>query len=165
MPADDPRASFDIAERPSAMPWPPIILAGVVIAAIVLGYVSPLPWPGMDDAPARAIGLGIGIAGAALLAWAIVTLRSFDTTLLPDVGATHLVTSGPYRRFRNPIYLADAMILLGVAELTKNAWLVIAAGVFAALVTWLAILPEELHLERRFGKDYLDYKAKSRRWI
>jgi protein-S-isoprenylcysteine O-methyltransferase Ste14 len=44
-------------------------------------------------------------------------------------------------------------------------WLVAAAAAFAALVTWLAILPEERHLERRFGKSYLDYKAKSRRWI
>ena len=44
-------------------------------------------------------------------------------------------------------------------------WFVAAAAAFAALVTWLAILPEERHLERRFGKAYLDYKAKSRRWI
>jgi protein-S-isoprenylcysteine O-methyltransferase Ste14 len=85
--------------------------------------------------------------------------------VLPDVGATQLVTSGPYWRYRNPIYLADAMILLGAAELTKNIWLVAAAAVFAGLVTWLAILPEELHLERRFGQAYLDYKKKSRRWI
>ncbi len=85
--------------------------------------------------------------------------------MLPDVGATHLVTSGPYWRWRNPIYLADAMIMLGVAELTKNIWLVIATAAFAALVTWLAILPEERHLDRRFGQAYRDYKAKTRRWI
>jgi protein-S-isoprenylcysteine O-methyltransferase Ste14 len=165
MPADNSNNSFDIGERPSATPWPPIILASLVAAAIALGYLTPLPWPGLDDAAARMIGLGIGAAGVALLVWAIATLRSHGTTLLPDAGATHLVTSGPYRRFRNPIYLADAMIILGVAELTKNIWLVIAAALFAALVTWLAILPEERHLARRFGQAYLDYKAKSRRWI
>ena len=81
------------------------------------------------------------------------------------MGATTLVTSGPFRRFRNPIYLADCLILLGLAELTKNVWFVIGAVVFAVLVTWLAILPEERHLERRFGEAYLDYKAKSRRWL
>ena len=83
----------------------------------------------------------------------------------PDAGATALVTDGPYRRFRNPIYLADCLILLGLAELTKNVWFVAAAVAFVVLVTWLAILPEERHLERRFGAAYLDYKAKSRRWI
>ena len=165
MPAENSHTTFDIAERPSHVPWPPILLVGVILAAIALGYLAPLPWPGLDDTPARLIGYGIGIAGIVLLAWAIVTLRQHGTTVLPDVGATSLVTSGAYWRFRNPIYLADAMILLGVAELTKNVWLVVAAVAFAVLVTWLAILPEERHLERKFGQAYLDYKAKSRRWI
>ena len=165
MPADEPIQSADTADRPSTVPWPPIVLVAVIIAAIALNDLAPVSWPGLDDAPARAIGLGIGIIGIILLVWAILTLRRNGTTVLPDVGATHLVTSGPYWRWRNPIYLADAMILLGAAELTKNVWLVAAAAVFAALVTWLAILPEERHLERRFGQAYLDYKKKSRRWI
>jgi len=160
-----PAGQSETTDRPSHIPWPPILLAGGVIAAIALGYLVPLGWPGMDDFAARTIGLTIGAAGIALLAWAIMTLRRHGTTVLPDVGATTLVTDGPYWRYRNPIYLADAMILLGIAELTKNIWLVVAAAAFAALVTWLAILPEERHLERRFGKAYLDYKAKSRRWI
>ena len=106
-----------------------------------------------------------GAAGIVLLIWALLTLRGHGTTFLPDAGATTLVTTGPYRRFRNPIYLADTMILLGAAEITKNIWLVIAAAGFAALVTWLAILPEERHLEHRFGDAYRAYKSKSRRWI
>jgi protein-S-isoprenylcysteine O-methyltransferase Ste14 len=165
MPPDNIDSDFDITERPSRIPWPPILLAAGVIAAVALGYLAPIAWPGVDDAPARAIGLIIGAAGVALLGWAIITLRRHDTTVLPDEGATTLVTSGPYWRYRNPIYLADAMILLGLAELTKNVWFIAAAATFAALVTWLAILPEERHLERRFGQAYLDYKAKSRRWI
>jgi protein-S-isoprenylcysteine O-methyltransferase Ste14 len=155
----------DTAERPSRIPWPPILLVGILAAAVVLGHVSPLPWPGLDDWPARAVGLGLGAAGVVLLVVSILTLRRHGTTVLPDVGATTLVTSGPYRRFRNPIYLADALILLGLAELTKNVWFVIGAAAFALLVTFLAILPEERHLERRFGRAYLDYKAKSRRWL
>jgi protein-S-isoprenylcysteine O-methyltransferase Ste14 len=162
---DGTHGKFDISERPSARPWPPLLLAACVIGGALLGYVYPVPWPGMDDTPARMVGLGIGAAGIVLLVWSMVELYRSGTTMLPDVGATKLVTTGPYRRFRNPIYLADALILLGVAELTKNIWLVGAAAAFAALVTWLAIIPEEEHLERRFGQEYLDYKAKSRRWI
>ncbi|MEI9899499.1 MAG: isoprenylcysteine carboxylmethyltransferase family protein [Hyphomicrobium sp.] len=165
MPAEDPSSSFDIARRPSAVPWPPILLVGVILAAIALGYLVPVPWPGIDDFAARLIGRGVGVVGIALLVWAILTLRGHETTVLPDAGASRLVTSGPFSRFRNPIYLADTMILLGAAELTKNVWLVAAAALFATLVTWLAILPEERHLEARFGRAYLDYKAKSRRWI
>ena len=165
MPAEEPNQSANTADRPSTVPWPPIVLVAVIVAAVALNYLAPVSWPGLDDTPARLIGRGIGIIGIILLVWAIITLRQNDTTVLPDVGATNLVTSGPYWRYRNPIYLADAMILLGAAELTKNVWLVAAAAVFAALVTWLAILPEERHLERRFGQAYLDYKKKSRRWI
>jgi protein-S-isoprenylcysteine O-methyltransferase Ste14 len=155
----------DTTERPSSIPWPPLLLIGVVAGAVVLGRTSPLAWPGLDDWPARAVGLGLGVAGIVLLIFAIITLRRHGTTVLPDVGATTLVTSGPFRRFRNPIYLADCLILLGLAELTKNVWFVIGAVVFAVLVTFLAIFPEERHLERRFGEAYFDYKAKSRRWL
>jgi protein-S-isoprenylcysteine O-methyltransferase Ste14 len=155
----------DTTERPSRIPWPPILLFGVLFTALALGRMSPLPWPGLDDWPARAVGLGLGMTGIALMIWSILTLRRHGTTVLPDVGATALVTSGPYRRFRNPIYLADCLILLGAAELTKNIWFVIGAIVFAVLVTLLAIMPEERHLERRFGEAYLDYKAKTRRWL
>ena len=155
----------DLDLRPSSVPWPPLLLAGLAALAIVLGYVAPVEWPGVNDTPARFIGLGIGALGIVLVVWGIITLRSHGTTMLPDVGATHLVTSGPFWRFRNPIYLGDAMILLGAAELTKNIWLVGAAAAFAAFVTKLAIIPEEHHLERRFGQAYRDYKARSRRWI
>jgi protein-S-isoprenylcysteine O-methyltransferase Ste14 len=158
-------AEPDIAERPSRVPWPPLLLAGVIVGAVALGYLLPLTWPGLDDWPARAVGLGIGLAGVVLLTVSIITLRRHGTTVLPDQGASALVTSGPYRRFRNPIYLADCMILLGVAELTKNVWFAVGAALFAALVTWLAILPEERHLEARFGDAYRDYKARSRRWV
>ena len=94
-----------------------------------------------------------------------MTLGRYGTTVQPNAGATTLVTSGPFNFFRNPIYLADALILFGVAEITTNIWFVIAALVFGLLVTWFAIIPEERHLERRFGQAYLDYKAKTRRWL
>lgn len=160
-----PQTDSHIANHPSRIPWPPLLLVGVIAGAVALGYLQPLPWPGLNDWPARAVGLGFGIVGIALMVYAIVTVRRHDTTLRPDAGATTLVTTGPYRRFRNPIYLADCFILLGLAELTQNVWFVGGAVVFALLVTWLAILPEERHLEARFGDAYRAYKSNSRRWL
>lgn len=152
-------------ERPSTIPWPPILLATAVACALLLPRVLPLSWPGVDDTAAQFVGLSIGAGGLLLMAWAIWTLRKAKTTVMPNQAADTLVTTGPYKRFRNPIYIADVMLLLGLAELTKNIWFVIAAAVFAVLVTWLAILPEERHLEARFGDDYRDYKKRSRRWL
>lgn len=160
--SNPPVSTFD---RPSAIPWPPILLTTLILAAIVLGRWQPIAWPGMDDLAARAIGLGIGAAGILLAFWAAWTLHRADTNILPNRAADHLVTTGPFARFRNPIYIADVMMLLGAAEFTKNIWFVAAAAVFAVLVTYLAILPEEQHLEARFGDTYRDYKQRSRRWL
>lgn len=153
------------AERPTAFPWPPVLLLGAVAAAIVLDLFAPLAWPGENDAPAHVIGIGIGVAGFALLAWAAMTLRRHQTTIIPNQGASALVTDGPFRFRRNPIYIADVLIMLGLAEITQNIWFAIMGLVFAVLVTWLAILPEERHLEARFGDAYRAYKAKTRMWL
>lgn len=125
----------------------------------------PLGWPGVDDTPARFIGIGLGLAGMGLILWAAVAFRQHQTTILPNKGADTLITTGPFRFRRNPIYLGEVMIFLGLAEVTKNVWFVGAAFVFAVLVTWLAIVPEERHLEAKFGDTYRDYLARTRRWI
>jgi protein-S-isoprenylcysteine O-methyltransferase Ste14 len=153
------------SERPTSIPWPVILLAIVGTGAWALGQHYPLPWPGIDDLPARVIGVGLGVLGAMLILWALDAFRRHRTTFLPTRGATTLITDGPYRRFRNPIYLGEALLFLGIAEATKNVWFVAAALVFAFLVTQLAILPEERHLENRFGDAYRNYKARTRRWI
>jgi len=141
----------------------------LIAAALVIGWLAgrlyPLPWPGLDDLPARLVGYGLGAAGIALVAWSIVTLYRAGTTSMRDRGAERLVTDGPFRWRRNPIYMGDVLILLGIAQLTHNIWFAILAPVFALAVFKLAILPEERHLEERFGQVYLDYKARTRRWF
>lgn len=150
---------------PTSWPWPPILLAALVAGAIALGTFAPLAWPGEGDAMAHVAGLGLGLAGLALFAWAAWTLRRHGTTILPDKAADVLVTDGPYRLRRNPIYIAHVLILLGVAEVTHNIWFAVAAAAYVPLVSWLAVLPEERHLEARFGDAYRAYMAKTRRWI
>lgn len=150
---------------PPRVPWPPILLLSAIAGAIGLGETFPLAWPGVDDAATRLVGYAFGLAGAALLVWSVVTLRRHGTTVHPDRPASVLVTGGPFKLRRNPIYLAHLLILLGVAELTKNVWFAILVLPYAALVTWLAILPEERHLEEQFGDTYRDYKERTRRLL
>ena len=162
----------DIKESPDAasaranrVPWPPILLIAALAAAFGAGALWPLPWPGQDDGPARFIGWGFGIFGAVVTAWAVATLIGHNTTVMPDGRSETLVTSGPYRYVRNPIYLGESLICLGLAEMTKNIWFVAAAAAFAIAVTALQIISEERHLEARFGDAYRTYKAATRRWI
>ncbi len=150
---------------PSRIPWPPILIVATVVAAIALGRTYPLAWPGLDDLAARAVGFALGLAGIVLIAWAALTLRRHRTTIMPHKGAETLVTDGPFAWRRNPIYLGDALIFLGLAEATKNVWFAILVPLFLLAVTWLAILPEERHLEAKFGDVYRDYKARVRRLL
>jgi protein-S-isoprenylcysteine O-methyltransferase Ste14 len=151
--------------RPSAVAWPPMLFAAVLAIAIALGRLYPLPWPGLDDVMARAIGYGFGLAGIALTGWGIVALYRAGTNILPHRGADKLVTSGPFRIWRNPVYMGEVLILLGLAQATGNIWWAIVAPLFALGIFKLAILPEERHLEARFGDAYLAYMSRTRRWF
>ena len=155
----------DLAQRPSAVPWPPVLLVAGVIAAWALGKIYHLPWPGLNDRPAKIVGYVLGLAGMALMMWGLATLARAKTNVMPHKAADKLVTDGPFRIRRNPIYMGEVLILPGVAQATYNIWFAILAPVFALAVYELAILPEEGHLEARFGDTYLDYKGRTRRWF
>jgi protein-S-isoprenylcysteine O-methyltransferase Ste14 len=157
--------STPTTSRPSAIPWPPVLFVATLVLGWLAGRLYPLPWPGYNDPPARVIGYGLGVAGIALMVWGLITLSRAGTTVLPNKGADQLVTDGPFRFRRHPIYIADALILLGLAQVTLNIWLAILAPVFAVAVFKLAIEPEERHLEERFGQAYLDYKERTRAWF
>ena len=151
--------------RANRIPWPPILWLAAAAGAWGLGRLAPVAWPGLDDTPAHFVGRAFGLAGIALAIWAVLTLSRAKTTVMPHGRADVLVTSGPYARLRNPIYLGEVFVLLGLAELTKNIWFVAAAAVFALTITGLQILPEERHLEARFGDAFRAYKSRTRRWI
>ena len=153
------------ADRPAAVPWPPILVDAVLAGGLLLGRLYPLAWPGMDDLPARIVGYGIGAAGIALVAWGFLTLWRAGTTIMPNQRADRLVTEGAFRFRRNPIYMGEVLIFLGLAELTHNIWFAILAPLLAITLYVLAIRPEEQHLETRFGQAYLDYKERTRRWF
>jgi protein-S-isoprenylcysteine O-methyltransferase Ste14 len=153
------------AARANSFPWPPVLLVAAVAGSWALSRLTPLRWPGTDDTASHVIGYAFGIIGLSLAVWAILTLRRAGTTVMPDGVSTALVTSGPYTRLRNPIYVGDTLLLLFAAEITKNLWFAVAALVFVVAVTALQIIPEERHLSAKFGDAYEAYRARTRRWI
>ncbi|HKD57483.1 MAG TPA: isoprenylcysteine carboxylmethyltransferase family protein [Hyphomicrobiaceae bacterium] len=152
-------------ERPSRMAWPPLLIVAALAAAVLLGRFYPLAWPGRSDLPAQLIGYGLGATGALLTGWGFFTLNRADTTVLPHKPVKRLVTHGAFGFRRNPIYMGEVLIFLGLAQATGNIWMALMAPPLAILLFALAILPEERHLEARFGEEYLAYKARTRRWF
>jgi len=148
--------------RPNRIPWPPILLVMSAIAAFGLGQVYPLPasfaFSPLLGALCLAAALGLDI-------WAMKTLHDGKTTILPNRGSSHLVTGGPFRFSRNPIYVANVVLLVGAGLASGNGWFLALAPVAAILTEILAIRREENHLVALFGYTYEVYRRKVRRWI
>ncbi|MDX2259788.1 MAG: isoprenylcysteine carboxylmethyltransferase family protein [Hyphomicrobiaceae bacterium] len=112
--------------------------------------------------------------GAAVLAGTIAAFflsvvliqRHMRLSLLANSYAppSELVTTGPFRFSRNPIYLA---FLLPIAGLAYYDGLVafVTAAIYVASMTAFVIGHEERHLERQFGAEYLAYRARVPRWL
>ncbi len=97
--------------------------------------------------------------------WFASTLRRAETTIRIDRPVSRLVTGGPFRHSRNPGYLSFAMIYAGVATLGRSLWAILLLPAALTTVQRTIIDKEERYLERRFGEEYLRYKARVRRWL
>ncbi|MEL7177265.1 MAG: isoprenylcysteine carboxylmethyltransferase family protein [Pseudomonadota bacterium] len=109
-------------------------------------------------------GLLIG-GGVVLIAMAVVEFRKWKTTIIPHQEASALMTSGIFAKSRNPIYLADALILTGFI-LRWDA--VLCLPLVPIFVWWIEkhfILDEERRLRSKFGVAFHRYTEKTRRWI
>jgi len=152
------------ATRPRTWILPPLPYA----LALALGWwldrnFLSLPWDWGASGRALA-GLLIGLA-LALIGWTTRTFWRHRTTVNPYKGASVLCTRGPFRFSRNPIYLADWVLLLAGCLLLHTWWPITFAPIIWASVRFGVISHEERHLEARFGPAYREYKARVRRWI
>lgn len=151
-------------ERPNTIPWPPILLVGTLASAALLGGLAPLPMP-LTGAAASGAGLALMLSGGCLMFWAFATFRQAGTTVLPNQRSDALITGGPFRHSRNPIYLAEAIFMAGLALYSGTVWYALAIPPFVVAVTRFAIVREEAHLHMRFGDAWRTYAASVRRWL
>lgn len=149
------------------VPWPPILLAGVVVGAWALQRALPIGGepPGTVRDAARIAGWGLVAAAALVEVASARRFRREGTTVLPHRDASRLVTSGLHARSRNPIYVAHVSIAVGLSLATWNPWLLAGAGALGLLLHHLAVIPEERFLAGRFGDEYAEYRARVRRWL
>ncbi len=83
----------------------------------------------------------------------------------PYQPTTAIVTEGPYRFTRNPIYLSLAVLYAGLAVMANALWSLLLLLAVMLIIHYAVILPEERYLEQKFGEEYRSYKAKVRRWL
>ena len=115
----------------------------------------------------RDLVLILGVAGMAFAMVAMGLFRRAKTTTNPlnPEKAQQLVTTGVYRITRNPMYLGLVLILLAWIIMKGNPINLIFLISCVAYLTAFQIKPEEKALTELFGAEYLNYKAKVRRWV
>ena len=142
---------------------PPVIWLLCAGAAVGLGVL--FPEPRLLPTPWNWLGAVLIVAAAGLIAWALRTFQSRHTTKVPHETPSALVTEGPYRFTRNPMYLGLATALVGIAMIVGRAAAFAGPAILVLAIDLAFIRREERVLERLFGREYLDYKARVRRWI
>lgn len=142
---------------------PPLLVVAVTAAGLALERVVPLPdWPGRSGRPVAALLL---VSWLLLLFLSLRELGRFGTTVRPDRPATALVTSGPYARTRNPLYLGLVLLQGAAGFWFGSLWVLLLIGATVALLTRFAILREERYLEATFGDAYREYRNRVPRWL
>jgi len=149
---------------PGKSPQPPLLFLGCLLLSVGLRYVHPL---GLGlPLPARLILGALLLLLAALHGgWGLLTFRRVGTTPEPNGVASVLLTSGPFRWTRNPLYLGLATLMTCFGILLDSAWVLGMVPVLVLLLDRLVIVCEEARLRAQFGEAYEAYARRVRRWL
>jgi len=142
---------------------PPLIYVAGFLGGVGLELAFPieaLPLGAAMAAGLAGFALWLALDGAAMLHF-----RRAGTSIEVSTPVDALVTSGPYRFTRNPMYLGMALLYTGLSLALGVIWGLAVLPVILVVVDRVVIPPEERHLEAKFGEEYRAYRSRVRRWI
>lgn len=145
---------------------PPPVVAAICGAAMwaVARYAG---IGGINAAWLPVMAVIVGAASVLLMLAAVASFIAAKTTINPlkPANASRLITTGVFRLSRNPIYLADLLLLAAFAVWLGNGFNAAWLAAFVWYINRFQIAPEEQALTARFGDDYVAYCARVRRWL
>lgn len=162
-PTESEQVQTAVQDRPGVITFPPLIYASALLVGLAMQIVLPM---------GLAASLWLKILGGALLGialslitWAERTMTQAGTNVNPMKPALALVTAGPFRFTRNPMYLSLTLLYVGMALLLNALWPMLLLPAVLIIMQYGVILREESYLERKFGNAYTQYKSQVRRWL
>ncbi len=135
----------------------------LIVLNIILHYLIPIKQ--IIVFPYNLIGIIFFILGWIPNIWLGIHFRKIETSIPVYKKPQKLVISGFFRISRNPVYLGMSIALLGEAIFLGSLITFIIPILFFILINKFNIRYEEESLEKQFGKKYMEYKNKVRRWI
>ena len=159
---DEVAAPFRLLIR-VPVPW---VFVLTYLIGIGLEHVWPVRVGGeVSERVTLSVGAVLFTAGAVVAGWGLVTFRLARTTTVPGKSSSRLVTWGPYRFSRNPMYVGLATAYLGEASLLRQVWPAALLPLVLAYVNWVVIRIEQARLTEVFGAEYAAYQRRVRRWL
>ena len=150
-------------ETPGVLAPPPLIMVGGAVIAAGIQLFLPLSIGG--GIAQLAIGGVVMAAGIAIDIWCAFLFRKAGTHIPPWKPSLVLVTDGPYRFSRNPVYIGFGVVMLGLGLVFDSLWLWLVLVALYPILHYGVVLREERYLRARFGASYDDYLASTRRWL
>ena len=145
------------------VPW---VFVLSYLAGLALQVSLPHPVPsGRPNWVSVGIGAGLFALGAVIAGWGLKLFHGASTTTVPGQTSRLLVTRGPYRLTRNPMYVGLTLAYLGEAGLLREFWPLAVLPLVLAYLEWMVIPLEETRLLETFGAEYERYRGRVRRWI
>lgn len=114
--------------------------------------------------PIKLLGIVLILLGLMLNLTATNHLKNNQTPVDFNQAPLRMVTDGPFRFSRNPIYLGGVTVLLGIAILLGSLVSFCFPVLLFLLLNLIYIPSEEKEMEKRFGIEYVEYKRSVRRW-
>lgn len=137
-----------------------------LLGALALHWLVPLGLPREPFGLVLVVvGVLLSVAGVVVIVLGRRELAAYDQPTDPGHPTRQLVTSGVYRRSRNPLYLGAVWLLAGIALAGNLAWVLVMLALSMVLCQVWLITPEERYLAASFGEEYRRYTAAVRRWI
>lgn len=145
---------------------PPVYFGAGLAAGLLLKWLLPAPLvPLRFEGEAAFAGAALSLVGLAFGGWAFATFVRAGTTPQPNHPVSALVTWGPYRVSRNPMYVGVSTGVVGIALVVNTPWVLATLPLVWLALRRLVIDREEAYLERKFGDEYRAFKGRTRRWL
>jgi protein-S-isoprenylcysteine O-methyltransferase Ste14 len=153
----------DYQDNPGIKVPPPLIYLLPLILGLLLDRRVHIPF--LPRRVARGLGWPLIGGGMLLGGWFRKTMHDAEAPVRTDRPVPRLTTEGPFRYSRNPAYLGLAMIYAGIGVLRNSLSVILPLPLVLYVIQREVIGREERYLERTFGEEYLEYKARVRRWV
>ena len=153
----------DTPDTPQVLVLPPILVGAALLLGIGINWIHPIPI--LPLVPGRIIGVIIFVLSGVLAHFAQTAMHRAGTNIRPDRPALALVTDGPFRFTRNPLYVAALGVYLGIALFVNGLVPVLLVIPVFCLLHWGVVLREERYMERKFGELFRAYRSRVRRWL